>query len=562
MYAAVVRAVVVGFLAAIACSSEIAAQPRDFNLAVPQYPPGTAAFESVQSLFKGLSENGDFHTKSIPTDAFTNVLEALRLGAVDMALVPTSLLIKTNPNFAIFSLPFAFEDIGQVQKFQDSEVGQKLLGSLNEIDLKGLDYWTFGIVQLLSKKPIHEASDLQGAIVAAFGPAIAKTVLEAIGAKVVSLPRNEIVEALDRGTIDASVFPGPIAAEALRPQKDVRYLNATNQQYLGGILIANSAFWNGLPNDVQSRTIEAIHRARRQADDLVIGAMTSQTDALLRSGVNVVIPTMAAFKSWRQTAANVWQSEGGDSAILQAALAIGAPGGGDACTIGKCRCLNRTCSKDCCQRRPENYSAAEIVRGQISEIFPGLVIFNPPPEMTVGNLEQVTVRVTRDLGEAQIKKGLQGRGDPQIENIEVGTFMSARLFGDGFDITSHSDKGQVILDKHFAEWNFELLPLEPGKKTLHLQIAIRFKLQNDEETTDLPVLNREITVQVNRWWAVRHFATNNWQWFLGGFGTLLMGVGGYFGRRWFDQKPRKKRRRSDRRGGRRLLAQGHPPVTV
>lgn len=191
------------------------------------------------------------------------------------------------------------------------------------------------------------------------------------------------------------------------------------------------------------------------------------------------------------------------------------------------------------QRLEPDYFAAMMKR-QIAEAARGLVAFNPPSEMKVGTTERITVRIARDLAEDTIKKGLRGRGAVEIEQIEVGTFMRARLFGDGFEITTRSDEGQVVLENRFAEWLFDVLPVESGRKTLSLHIALRLKLPSTEETIDLPVLARNIAVQVDPWWTAKRVATTNWQWIVGGVGTIMMAVGGFFGRRWLERRDAKR----------------------
>jgi hypothetical protein len=140
---------------------------------------------------------------------------------------------------------------------------------------------------------------------------------------------------------------------------------------------------------------------------------------------------------------------------------------------------------------------AALVRSQLIEVVPGLVVFNPPTEMTVGVLERITVRISRGVAEATVKANLQGRGVPQVEDVKVGTFMRARLFGNGFEVTSKSDENQVVPDNGFAEWVYDVTPLEAGTKTITLQISLRYKLPGSEETTNLPVKTRKILVQVN-----------------------------------------------------------------
>jgi hypothetical protein len=179
---------------------------------------------------------------------------------------------------------------------------------------------------------------------------------------------------------------------------------------------------------------------------------------------------------------------------------------------------------------------AVALRHQVSEIGPGLVIFNPATEMRVGHHELVTVRIMRGLVDKFAKQPLQGRGALQAEEVKVGNFMRARLFGEGFTVTSHSDESQAVADNDFAEWLYDVLPRNSGDRTLTLQIAIRYKLFDSEEITNLPVLTRDISVQVNPWWTTTTLVADNWQWFFGGIGGLVISVGGFFGKRWFEKR--------------------------
>jgi len=102
--------------------------------------------------------------------------------------------------------------------------------------------------------------------------------------------------------------------------------------------------------------------------------------------------------------------------------------------------------------------------------------------------------------------------------------MRARLYGHGFEIGSKSDEVQVVPDNGFAEWVYDVTPLEAGTKSITLQISLRYKLPGSDEITNLPVMTRQISVQVNPWWTAKRFMTDNWQWFFGGFGSLMMAV--------------------------------------
>ena len=109
-----------------------------------------------------------------------------------------------------------------------------------------------------------------------------------------------------------------------------------------------------------------------------------------------------------------------------------------------------------------------------------------------------------------------------------------RVPGDGFKVTTHSDENQAVPEQLFAEWLFTVVPQSAGARILDLLVAVRFKLPNSEEVTELPVLTRKIAVEVNTWWSTKQFISENWKWFLTGIGGVIVAVAGYFGKRWIE----------------------------
>ncbi len=195
------------------------------------------------------------------------------------------------------------------------------------------------------------------------------------------------------------------------------------------------------------------------------------------------------------------------------------------------------------------FDPAAFIQEQVRKLVPGSILFNPPTRMRVGEPERITVRISRSGLEGAIKSDLQGRGVPRIEQIQVGTFMRVRLFGGGFEVTTHSDENQAVPEQGFAEWLFSVKPLSAGRRILDLQVAVRFELPNREEVTELPVLSREIAVEVNTWWSVKQLVSENWKWFLSGIGSVVVFIVGYFGKRWIERpKPSGSARPPRRRG--------------
>nr|QNO48559.1 hypothetical protein JAJEHNPH_00018 [Methanosarcinales archaeon ANME-2c ERB4]QNO48934.1 hypothetical protein OEPDFBKK_00010 [Methanosarcinales archaeon ANME-2c ERB4] len=157
---------------------------------------------------------------------------------------------------------------------------------------------------------------------------------------------------------------------------------------------------------------------------------------------------------------------------------------------------------------------SEIVEDELKKLAPGLILFNPPKKMRVGVRERVEVRISKNVTE-DLSTGLKGRGEPQIENISVSTFMKVHLTGDNFDIKPLSEVEQVVSDEGFTQWEYDVIPNKHGNQILQLKVTARIKIPDGEEQYSYPVLERDISVKVNPIYSITHFIEIHWQWIVG-----------------------------------------------
>lgn len=318
-----------------------------FSLSSPADAPPS---QGADLLSRDLAEKQVMKLNLLPAGAIgrpSEITDLVRAGVIEMGLVPTDSLSKFNSGFAIFGLPFAFEDLGAVARFQKGDEGRKLLESLQSAGLMGLTYWPIEMDQLVADKSVKSAGDIKGLKVANAGSPLASPVFEALGASSAMFPAGELATALERGVADAAET-GLSGQAQLSIAKRGKYLNYTNQRYRGSVLVANLQFWNRLSNEVKQKTMAAIDRITPQVDQLAAKQTAERVAALQRDGVQLIIPNASAFKDWRQIAEKTWLAKGGNKELF--AAVGGAEGGGDPCGPGVCRCPDRTCSAACCHR--------------------------------------------------------------------------------------------------------------------------------------------------------------------------------------------------------------------
>ena len=85
------------------------------------------------------------------------VLEAMLLGDVQMAAPSLSKFKRYTKKLQLFDLPFLFNDMAAVERFQKSPAGQKLLDSVSGKGLVGLCYLHNGMKQLSASRPLRPA---------------------------------------------------------------------------------------------------------------------------------------------------------------------------------------------------------------------------------------------------------------------------------------------------------------------------------------------------------------------------------------------------------------------
>jgi len=155
---------------------------------------------------------------------------------------------------------------------------------------------------------------------------------------------------------------------------------------------------------------------------------------------------------------------------------------------------------------------AEIIDEEIKKLAPGQILFNPPQNMTVGRNERVEVRIDKTFDE-NLSEGLRGRGETQIEDINVGKVMKVQLIGNNFDIEPLSEDEQLVSGIGFTQWEYDIMPKKAGDQIIILKVSTIIILpEGKEKTISIPVFERKINVEVNPIYSIQNFIEINWKW--------------------------------------------------
>jgi hypothetical protein len=159
---------------------------------------------------------------------------------------------------------------------------------------------------------------------------------------------------------------------------------------------------------------------------------------------------------------------------------------------------------------PSTSDLALLVHAEFARLAAGHILYNPPEEMRVGELERVAVRITRGTTETLLVETVRGRGEPVVEQLPVSTFKKVRLIGDAFAITSLSSEEQFVVEDSYTEWMWDVIPLRGGEQKLTILVTARVLLSGfPAEQRDLSAVERQIRVYVNPVWSIQYFVREN-----------------------------------------------------
>lgn len=249
------------------------------------------------------------------------VLEAMLNGDVQMAAPSLSKFEKFTKKFRIFDLPFVFTDVDAVDRFQNSEDGEKLLNSMNRRGLKGLAFWHNGMKQFSANKPLIKPEDAKGLKFRVQASDVLVAQIEQLGASPQKMSFKEVYGGLQTKVIDgqSNTWSNIYGKKFFEVQDGT---TETNHGILDYLVVTSSKWWDGLPDDVRTQlaTILKEVTAARNAESTKVNNENKAN--VIKAGGEVRTLTAEQRQAWVDAMKPVWKKFEGDIGedLMNAAL--------------------------------------------------------------------------------------------------------------------------------------------------------------------------------------------------------------------------------------------------
>ena len=235
-----------------------------------------------------------------------NVLEAMLLGDVQMAAPSLSKFSRYTRKLELFDLPFLFEDMAAVDRFQQSANGEKLLSSVNKKGLVGLGYLHNGMKQISASKPLHLPADAKGLKFRIQSSDVLEAQFEALDAVPLKKPFSEVFTLLQTRAIDGqeNTWSNIYSKKFFEVQP---YITETNHGVLDYMVVTSRQFWNSLPKDLRTKIKQALDEAIALGNDIAAQKSVEDRQAIVDSGRSEVIALSREQRAqWVEAMKPVW----------------------------------------------------------------------------------------------------------------------------------------------------------------------------------------------------------------------------------------------------------------
>ncbi len=263
-------------------------------------------------LFKKLVEerlNGKVKVEVYPNSQLfgdSKEMEALLLGDVQIIAPSLSKFGKFTKKLEVFDLPFLFDDVAAVDRFQNGPIGKAMLTSMVDKGYLGLGFWHNGMKQISANKPLRTPDDAKGLKFRIQASDVLETQFKALGANPQKMAFAEVYQALQTGVVDGqeNTWSNIYTQKFFEVQK---YITESNHGVIDYMLVTNAKFWQGLPADVRKElekiVVEVTVAVNKSAGEENDEAMKK----IVASGRSEIIKLTPDQKTaWRKAMHPVW----------------------------------------------------------------------------------------------------------------------------------------------------------------------------------------------------------------------------------------------------------------
>ena len=245
--------------------------------------------------------NGAYEIEIYPNGTLgdeSSMLESMQIGVLDAGIITSGPFVNFVPEMGVLDMPFLFANNDEAYTILDGEIGQELLGKLEDAGLKGLAYAERGFRNVTnSVRPVESAADIEGLKLRVMENEVYTATFVNLGVNAVPMAWSEALTALQQGTIDGQENPVNVLY-SYKLWETQKYATLSRHTYASAIITMSNDVFSSLPEDVQVIFKESAQEAAEFERAWVAENEAGQLQALKDNGMEVVEnPDVESFRA-------------------------------------------------------------------------------------------------------------------------------------------------------------------------------------------------------------------------------------------------------------------------
>lgn len=216
-----------------------------------------------------------------------DIIEGMRLGTIDMAVVTNFIIAANNPASNMIELPFIFKDRETAFKFLDSDISKEISDQFyQKMNIKILGFGEGGFRNVLNNvRPIKKVADLKNMKIRLGETPMYIDTFKALGANPTSISFTETYTAVEQGTVDGMELPLILTYTGGYDQIH-KYYSKTNHFFTAGVLTVSGKIWDSFNEDQKKVFMDMATEASIEQREFVVNISDEMLEKLIARGIS------------------------------------------------------------------------------------------------------------------------------------------------------------------------------------------------------------------------------------------------------------------------------------
>jgi len=236
-------------------------------------------------------------------------VELLQIGSLALTKVSSAVLESFTSNYQVFGLPYIFRSREHYYNVLDGEVGQELLNSTQQYNIKGLCYYDAGARSYYTiDKDITHPNDLKGLKIRVMKSKTAMNMVSQMGGSPTPISYGELYTALQSGVVDGAEN-NPPSFYTSRHYEVCKHYSLNEHTRVPDVLVMSVVVWNSLSEQEKQWVQHAATVSVEVERQLWAKAEENALNKIKEAGVNITYPDKKPFADKVSSIFDSYQSQ-------------------------------------------------------------------------------------------------------------------------------------------------------------------------------------------------------------------------------------------------------------